>query len=313
MSDFLFSVAPIFLIIVLGYLLRRGGIPNIDFWNLNDKLVYWVLMPAFLFHKMATIHLTFELVSSYATVILGGLGCAALFGIVSARVAGLANPAVSSVFQGAARHNTFIALAIAERIYGPDGLALAALVTAILIPVTNLTVVPVMVTLNRKAGEQGFITPILKDLGRNPLLISVGLGLAFNLSGVGIVPVLHETTRVIGGAALPIVLMCVGANLRLRAMQTGLLPVSLSIIGKMVVFPAAAVGLAMMLGLSEMETVIAVLFAAAPTASAAYTLARQLGGDAPLMAAIVAIQTGLSFFTIPLTVHAVEWFLRHGS
>ena len=52
MITILLSIAPIFLLIVLGHLLRRGGIPSFDFWNLNDKLVYWVLFPSLLFHEM---------------------------------------------------------------------------------------------------------------------------------------------------------------------------------------------------------------------------------------------------------------------
>ena len=57
---------------------------------------------------------------------------------------------------------------------------------------------------------------------------------------------------------------------------------------------------------------VALLFGAAPTASSAYTLARQLGGDAPLMAAIVTIQTALSFLTLPLTLKLVGYVLGAG-
>lgn len=306
MADFLLSIAPIFLMIVLGHVLRRGGIPNTEFWNLNDKLVYWVLMPCLLFYKTSTIEISLDFIGSYAAVIIGAFACAAAFGLVSARLAGLPAPVASSVLQGSARHNTFIALAIAERIYGTDGLTLAALVTAILIPVTNLSLVPMMVTMLRQTEEEGFIRPILRDLGRNPLLISVGLGFVFNLTGLGAVPILHDTCRIIGAAALPIVLMCVGANIRLRAMQTSTVPVILSTLGKMAVFPLMIVVLSQAFGLSTLEMHVALLFGAAPTASSAYTLARQLGGDAPLMAAIVTIQTGLSFLTLPATVRLAE-------
>ena len=309
MTHYIFSIAPIFLIIALGHLLRRGGIPNVEFWNLNDKLVYWVLFPTLLFYKTSTIELSLDLAGSYAVVILGAFFCAATASVLLARAFGLPGPVASSVLQGAARHNTFIALAIAERIYGEVGLSLAALVTAMLIPVTNLSIVPAMLMLHRKPGEAQFLRPILRDLGRNPLLLSVGLGIGFNLSGVGEIPVLHDTARVIGAAALPIVLMCVGANIRLRAMKSSTLPLILSVVGKMMVFPAVIVLLSQVLGLSDTEMYVALLFGAVPTASSAYTLARQLGGDAPLMAAIVTIQTARSFVTLPATVRLVQWLL----
>ena len=64
-----------------------------------------------------------------------------LCGQIAARLAGLPGPVASSVLQGAARHNTFIALAVAERLYGSDGLAIAAVATSLLIPTTNVTMV----------------------------------------------------------------------------------------------------------------------------------------------------------------------------
>jgi len=307
-----YQIAPIFVLIVLGHLLRQGGIPNTEFWNLNDRLVYWVLMPCLLFYKTSTIDLSFDLIGSFAVVVLGAFFCSILFGLTVAKLMRMPGTVSSSVLQGAARHNTFIALAVAESVFGLNGLALAALVTALLIPVTNLTIVPAMVVLlndNQDESGGGMLVHVLQDLGRNPLLIAVALGILVNLSDIGTIPVLHETTSIIGSAALPIVLMCVGANIRLRAMQASALPVLVSTIGKMVLFPAAIVVLAQLAGLSLMETYIAVIFGSVPTAASSYTLSRQMGGDAPLMAAIVTIQTCLSFVTVPLTIELVKWML----
>lgn len=312
MIEIQYLIAPIFVLIVLGHLLRRGGIPNTEFWNLNDRLVYWVLMPSLLFYKTSTIELSFNLIGSFAMVVLGAFACALVFSLLVTKIARMSGPVSSSVMQGAARHNTFIALAVAESIYGLDGLALAALITSLLIPVTNLTVVPFMVVLLDKDKEQSsgsMLLHIVQELGRNPLLIAVALGISINLSGVGTIPVLHETTSIIGSAALPIVLMCVGANIRLRAMQASTVPVLISSVGKLLLFPLVIVGLAQLVGLSDQETFIAVIFGAVPTAAGAYTLARQMGGDAPLMAAIVTIQTCLCFITLPLTIEIVRWFL----
>lgn len=104
-------------------------------------------------------------------------------------------------------------------------------------------------------------------------------------------------------------LLSIGANLRLQSMPSTALPVVLSLLGKMIVFPLAIVALAVSLGLSGMELYIAVLFGAAPSAPSSYALARQLGGDAPLMAAILTIQTAISIITLPVTVQLVQWVL----
>lgn len=138
----LISTAPIFFLIVLGYILRRNGIPNVEFWNMNDKLVYWVLMPALLFHKTSTIELSPGLVGSYSVVIIGGFLVTLVFGLGSAKLVGLPSGSASSVMQGASRHNAFIALSIAGSLFGATGLSLGALAMALLIPATNLAVVP---------------------------------------------------------------------------------------------------------------------------------------------------------------------------
>ena len=302
MTEIFLAIAPIFLLIVLGHGLRRGGIPNIEFWNLNDKLVYWVLFPALLFYKMATMELSGDRLGEFAAVIYLGFSSAVIFALLAGRLFGLERPVWTSVLQGCVRHNTFIALAVAERVFGSEGLAIAALITALLIPVTNVSVVSLMVVLLRGPQGNGVAVAIARDLARNPLLIAVAAGIAINVFGPPHVPVVYDMAKILGGAALPIVLLCVGANIRVRAMVAATIPTLLSIAGKMIVFPVAIGFAAVAVGLDTPATLIAMIFGAVPSAAAAYNLAKQMGGDAPAMAAIVTIQTAISFVTLPLTL-----------
>jgi predicted permease len=287
---------------VLGHGLRRGGIPSLEFWNLNDKLVYWVLFPALLFYKTSTISFSGGLVVPYATAIYGAFGCAVGFALLVGKLARFEGSLASSLVQGCARHNTFIALAVAERLYGAQGLAVAALTTALLIPVTNMTVVTLMVTLVRGRDGGGVLRAIAGDLVRNPLLIAVLLGIVVNLGGVGRIPVVHEMTQILGAAALPVVLMCVGANIRVRAMAASALPICASMLGKLVLFPAAVATLCVWLQLPPEMALVALVYGAVPTAPSGFTLARQMGGDAPVMAGMITLQTAIAFVTLPLTM-----------
>ncbi len=309
MLDIFLSIAPIFALIVLGHLLWRKGIPSVEFWNLNDKLVYWVLFPALLFFKTSTIELSGALIGSYAIVIPGGFACAVVFSLVTARLAKLDHAVTSSVLQGSARHNAFIALAMAERLFGNQGLSLATLIAAILIPVTNIVVVSLMAAILQGRKQRNIVRAILRDLIRNPILVSVLIGLSVNLAQVGEIPVVHDITEILGGAALPVVLLCIGANIRLRAMAGAATPMLLAFTGKMLVFPGVILILARALGLAELATLVAVLVGAIPTAASSYALARQMGGDSALMAAIITTQTGLAFVTIPVTVTLVQGLL----
>ena len=308
MIDIFLSIAPIFLLLVLGYVLRRGGIPSVEFWNLNDRLVYWILFPALLFSNTSTFDLSGDLLSAFAVAIYCGFGSAVIFALLSSRLFRLDGPTASSVLQGSARHNSFIALAVAERLIGFDGLALATLVTALLIPVTNITVVTLMVTMIRgDGGRAAVMRAVLRDLARNPLLIAVGLGICANLLDIAPIPVVSDMAKILGAAALPIMLLCVGANIRIRAMTSAGLPVLLSVVGKMVVFPAMILVAAQFVDLSDAALLVLILYGAVPTAASAYTLARQMGGNAPVMATIITLQTAISFVTLPITVTLVQW------
>ncbi|MEH6631476.1 MAG: AEC family transporter [Halopseudomonas aestusnigri] len=310
MFDTALQIAPIFGLLILGQILQRGGIPSLEFWRLNDKLVYWVLMPSLLFYKTSTTNFDTVPIGAFALVILGGFTCAVIFGLLLWMRSSTTGAVASSVLQGSARHNTFIALTVAEQLFGSEGLALATLLSALLIPATNLSIVSLMVVMTSDKKGGGIIPAILRDLLRNPLLLAVGAGVISNFAIGAEVPVVHNMTRILGQAALPIVLLSVGASLQIGSMKVFTAPMVFATVGKMIVFPLATFLLAQATGLSEMQTMIAMLFAAAPTASSAYTLARQMGGDATLMAEMITVQTGLSFLTIPATLGLVGMVLH---
>ena len=298
----LVSVLPVFIVVVIGHLLRRNHVPSDEYWLYADKIVYWLLLPALLFYKTSTMAIGADLLGPFAATLLGGFACALAFSLLVQRLQRLDAPAYSSVLQGATRHNTFMALAVAERLFGAEGLALAALATSLLVPVTNVAVVTGMLMLLSGRPEGGFGRTLAGELARNPILVSIALGVACNLSGAGELPVLHDTTRMLGQATLPVVLLCVGASLRIRAMRASLAPFLASAGAKLLVFPLAIAALARGFGLEGVAAQVAVLYGAVPTASSGYALARQMGGDAPLMAAVITLQTLLTLFTLPLTM-----------
>ncbi|MBT0958897.1 AEC family transporter [Alphaproteobacteria bacterium KMM 3653] len=293
------AIAPVFLLIMGGYGLRRGGIPSVDFWNMNDKLVYWVLMPALFFGKISASDLTGAGIGRYALVLyIGCFGALACAGVMSRRM----TPAIStSVMQGGARFNSFVGIAIAEALLGEAGLSAAVLAAALLVPAVNLTVVTLM-TQRLGTGDQGGPRAVLRNLAKNPLILSILAGALFNIAGWHHVPLLHDCAMILGNAALPIMLLCVGANLKLRGTPGSAKAIGFASFAKFFINPALVIALLFFIPLGPVPAQVAVIFAALPASVAAYTLARQLGGDAPLMAAIITIQTLSSFLTLPLTL-----------
>lgn len=274
-----------------------------EFWGGVDRLAYWVLLPSLLFSKISTMELSASFIGPYAAVVTGGFVAAFSFALVVSLAVGFPGPVASSVVQGASRHNTFIALAATERLFGAAGQASAYLASSILIPITNVAVVVAMVLLHRnKETSPSVGRAVVRDIVRNPLLIAVAVGLVFNGLGAGKLPILHDIADLLGRAALPMVLLSIGAAIRLDGLRAAIPPLAVATIGKMVVFPLVILLLALALDLSLVPASVAMIYGSAATATSSYALARQMGGDAPLAATIVTLQTLLSFLTIPLAI-----------
>ncbi|MEQ8368480.1 MAG: AEC family transporter [Roseicyclus sp.] len=299
MSMIALSLAPVFLLICTGYALRRGGIPSDEFWILNDRLVYFVLMPALFFVRISEADLSDPDLIPFAATLYAGFAVATGFGLVSALALGRDMPVATSIIQGAGRFNTFVALAVAEALYMSPGLQLAVLGGAVLVPVVNLTVVAIFAVLSRRPGAN-MLWGAVRNLATNPLILAILAGAIINRGGLAPIPVLQDTLDILGQAALPIMLLCVGASLTLKGLGTELLPMALAGIGKLVVFPAVVIGAALALDLPPLTAQVALIYGALPVGVAAYTLARQLGGNAPLMAAMITVQTLLAFAIMPL-------------
>ncbi len=132
------------------------------------------------------------------------------------------------------------------------------------------------------------------------------IGICTNLLGITPIPVVNDLAAIIGRAALPVMLIGIGAGIQIRRMRAAAIPVQLSVAGKMIVFPLAIALVASLVGLPQPALMVAIIFGAVPTAGSAYALARQMGGDAEAMSAIVTIQMAISFFSLPLTLAIVQ-------
>jgi predicted permease len=194
--------------------------------------------------------------------------------------------------QVAYRFNSYIALALAERLYGAQGLAWMAVLMALSIPICNVAAVW---PLARHGGQS-----YGRELLRNPLIIGTVLGLVGNLAGLTLPEPVTTTLQRIGLAALPIGLMAVGAGLTLGGLKAGPgLATSLLAI-RHALLPAVAIGLVLLLRLPPEQRSIVVLFAAMPTAASAYVLAARMGGDGSFVAGLVTVSTVLGMVSIPL-------------
>lgn len=302
-------ISPVFILIILGNILRRIGVPDLSFWDVNDKLVYWVLIPALLFHHISQINLSSSMFYSYGVVILSGLFIVTIVAITLGKLLGYSPESWSSILQGAARHNAFIALAIAGSLFGDAGLAVGAVFMLLYVPSINIVVISIMVSNLNQPGQTDSkkgIANIFVELIKNPFILAMIAGLIFSLIDSEKIVIINETSGLLGSAALPIMLLTIGAKIKVRDLALKITPILISNSLKLIAFPVIAYFVAKFMGLSQLEVIVAVIFASVPTAASSHALAKQFGGDEQLMTSIVTTQVALSFITIPVILAVIS-------
>jgi malonate transporter len=282
---------PDFLLIVVGFVVCRYTALNRPVWDAAERLVYYLLFPVLLFNSIVKSPLQPGQTLSLALAGVGTVGCGIVLAMALKRWPGVDARLHASGAQTAFRFNSFIALALAERLGGPQGLAWMALLIALSVPLCNVAAVW---PLARHGGHS-----YARELLRNPLILSTVAGLVANLIGLKFPDAVATTLQRIGLAALPVGLMAVGAGLRLGGLKAspGLAAAFLSI--RHAVLPAVAIALTALLALGAEQRLVVVLFAALPTASSAYVLAARMGGDGSFVAGLVTVSTLLGMVSVP--------------
>lgn len=297
MSALLTGIVPVFAMIALGWALKKRDFLSDDGWRAVERLTYFVFYPAFLVPAVWRADFGGGAAGPVALGTLGAALTVALLTVLAKPALRISDPAFTSVFQGVIRWNGFVFLPVAGAVFGPTGLGVAAVAFGVLAPALN--VVCVLVLAHWGAGQGGGWRLALAALARNPIIWACGTGAALNLGGIAPPELVMATLDLMGPGAIALGLMTAGAGLSFRYAATR--PVMMLTVTaiKLIVLPLAMYGLTGVLGGDRMAQGLALLAGASPGAAASYVMARQMGGDAPLMAGVVALTTVVSAFTIP--------------
>jgi malonate transporter and related proteins len=291
-------ILPNFVLILLGLVLARRFDYGRDFWSGMEKLVYYVLFPALLFRSLALAKIDFAqsgwLAASAGAFTLAGFALS----LLAKPLFGLDEKLAATGSQCGYRFNTYVGLAVAGSLFGTQGVALAALLLGVMIPLANFCAVAVLA----KHGERGF----LLELVQHPLVVSSVIGFAWNAAGLGLPGFADQTLALLAQTALPAGLLAVGAAMRIEPGQGPVAAHAWWLGVKLAVVPAIAWGLAHAVGASAIEAQVLVLCAALPTATNAYILAIRMTGDGRAVATQVTVGTALSMISLPAWLACVR-------
>lgn len=298
MNALLTGILPVFAMIALGWGLKARNFLSEDGWRAVERLAYFVFYPAFLIP--AVWRADFGGASAgpvaFATVLVAT--GAAMVTLLAKPLMRVDDPAFTSIFQGVIRWNGFVFMPVALVLFGPEGLGAAAVAFGALVPLINIACVLVLARWG--AGQGGGWRLVLRSFRINPIIWSCAIGAVLNVAGAEPHPLLTGPLDLLGPGAIALGLMVAGAGLSFRdAFSRPLTLVSITVV-KLIVLPLLMYWAAGALGGDRLAQGVALLAGSSPGAAASYVLARQMGGDAPLMAGVVAFTTVGSAFTIPI-------------
>jgi predicted permease len=291
------AFVPVFGLLALGALLKRRLLRDDAVWAGIERLVFWVLLPCLIAGALSAVRFDTLPVGGMAVALWVALSAGTALAIALSRLLGHGHAAMTSVLQGGIRFNNLMGFAIGGAIWGAEGIAYAAVATGIIVPFVQAAA-----TIAFVAGRGSLrVLPLLRQVLLNPLILGCLAGFAIGLVG-GLPPGLQPAVRNLGNASIALGLLCVGAALTLQGLGDRPATQAATALLKLLVMPLMTWALCAALGLGPLATAIAVLFMALPTAATSYVMARAMGGDAKLMAAITTSEHLLSVLTLPVWV-----------
>ena len=302
MENFLLAfnvVFPIFLIMMLGVILKRKSIVDEKSLNVMNSLIFRLFMPTLLFFNiynmgdLSTLSFDNLKLLAYAfSSILIVLFLAWLIYIPKVKD----KKKLSVLIQGVYRGNfVLFGLAIVDSIYGKEGLATVSLLTIVVIPTFNVLAV---IILEYYSGREISKLKLLKQVFKNPLIIATLLGISFIVLKVNIPKPVYKTLSDISKIATPLAFIVLGAELQIGNMLKNIkYLISVNIL-RLIVNPLITIGVGKLIGFQGIELVALLSMSACPTAVASYTMAKEMKADGDLAGEIVATTSILSIFTI---------------
>jgi hypothetical protein len=302
------ALVPVFLLIATGFALRRWLIQQDSHWIGLERLLYYVMFPALLIDSLSRADLAHVPVLAVGgtlliSVLVMSALCLAIRPLLTQQL-GTSASSFTSLFQGATRWQTFVALAVAGNLYGDLGLALASVAMVAMIPLLNALAVWVLARYATPARPDW--RRVLLAIVQNPFIWACAIGLALNPMAAWIPGPAHAFVDALGRSSLALGLLIVGAGLRIVELVHPSATTFIACALKLIVMPAMAILIGMALGLAGTNLSVIACCASVPASSNSYVLARQMGGNASLMAQILTFQTALAAVTMPVVLSFVS-------
>lgn len=302
MDNFIYSLnatMPVFLVMLLGWLLKRRNFITDEFVSIADKVVFKVALPFLVFKDIAAADLYSDF--NWPFVLFCFFGTCIFFGVtwIFAEIFIKDKSMIGSFVQGSFRGSAAIlGMAFAQNIYGTSGLVPMMIVASI--PLFNIFSVIVLMR-SANAGEKdkkAVLKKTLKGIVTNPIIIGIFAGIPFALLRVTFPPIIEKTLVSVGSLSTPLALLAIGGSFSTGAALSKWKPTVAASIIKLILIPGIFLPIAVAMGFRNDEMVALLILTGAPTTVSSYIMAKNMDNDGVLASGIVVMTTLLSSVTL---------------
>ena len=306
MNNVFYSVLPIFLIALLGSVIKRKWLNSDEFWRGLEKLSFYVLFPTLLFeHSLKVNFSSSEFVRLTTALVVSNLVISGILVFFQSKY-NYNKIQFTSVFQGATRYNNYIFFSVGAALFGNKGLTIIATISPYLLILTNVTALmsfyhylPKQDYLTRTRGLSLFIKSIII----NPFILASLLGVVCNHFNITLNNGILNTIETIANSAFAIGMLIVGAGMKFKIESRYLKQILFTSVMKLVITPIVTFIIIWLMSISGTAKSVGILFSCLPCASSSYILSRQLGGDPETMSSIITFTTILSILSLSILVY----------
>ncbi len=307
MYSVFYNVLPIFLIALLGSVIRRKWLTSGEFWRGLEKLSFYILFPTVLFEYSAKVDLNSSEFLRLTAALITSILIVAIMLILYQTKRPYSRVQFTSVFQGATRYNNYIFFALGAALFGTEGLTIVATISPYLLILTNI--IAVMSFTHYIPKNSGVSTKrknlllMIKSIGANPFVLASIAGVTFNYLQLTLNVGIEKTIHSLANSALAIGILIVGAGIKLKVAPEYFKQVIFASSIKLILMPIVTFIVLWLMGITGTAKSVGILFSCLPCASSSYILSRQLGGDPETMSSIITFTTIFSILSLSLLVY----------
>jgi len=298
MIDIINTIVPVFLVILVGIVIRKlGYLPEAQIGHLN-RLVYYVAIPAMIFRALATA--AFETQFRLGLLLVTLTPVVVVFGtaIVLGLLLSFPRKEMGTFIQNSCHGNLgYIGFAVTFYLLGNEGLTSATIIAGFLMLMQNLLSVIGLQAFSEQKGKAAGIISSVRAVIVNPVILSAIIGICFNLSGMPLPLIAERTLGIVAGMALPLALLVIGASLSFGLVRNKLHLIVPSALLKLILLPGLGLIAFMILDLGADEFLPGFILLAAPSATVSYVMATEMNGAPEQASAAVSLSTLFSSIT----------------